>query len=200
MRPVAEPANERRRARRALALAVLTATVLAGCTGPPVIASTDAPPGTSSDISPELSGITRPIHSSASGPLGNQPVARSDAVSVPTWVHAPAAGIDTALVPVGVDDDGALEVPGLGTAAWYDLGPRPGEPGPAVLIGHAGDVHGAGVFRGLGSLDRGDMVTVTDARSRQYRFAVETVEVVEKSSPRPQLGRKFPAVATAHHM
>ena len=41
---------------------------------------------------------------------------------------------------------GAIRVPSLGRAGWFEGGPRPGEPGRAVIIGHLDTKRGPGLF------------------------------------------------------
>ncbi len=83
-------------------------------------------------------------------------------------------------MPVGLQPDGAMELPDPGTGAWYDLGPRPGEPGPAVLIGHVDSVAGPDVFFGLSTLGDGDVVHIDDATGVRRAFVVTGVETVRK--------------------
>ncbi len=106
----------------------------------------------------------------------------STPAAVPARVTAPDAGIDTTLVPVGLDENAAMELPEPGNGAWYELGPRPGEPGPAAFVGHVDSVHGPDVFHRLSSLDHGDVVVVEDARGDRHEFTVELVEVVEEDA------------------
>jgi hypothetical protein len=96
--------------------------------------------------------------------------------AVPVAVRAPSIGLDAALLPLGLDPAGALEVPPDGTAAgWYTGGPTPGELGPAVLAAHV-DWNGApAVFADLGSLRPGDPITVARADGSVARFAVRAV-------------------------
>ena len=45
---------------------------------------------------------------------------------VPIRISIPAVNLDGAIVPVGLADDGAMEIPSAIEAGWYRLGPRPG--------------------------------------------------------------------------
>ena len=95
-----------------------------------------------------------------------------------------AIGVDAAVVPVGVDDRGQMEVPEkVDTVGWYRFGPGPGsDAGSAVLSGHVDDrVQGRGAFYSLTDLDEGDPVRVdlTDGTELDYR--VTRVERIDKS-------------------
>ena len=58
-------------------------------------------------------------------------------VAEPVRVRIPALGVDSPLVHLGVAPDRTIEVPAdYGTAGWFAQGPRPGQPGPAVILGH----------------------------------------------------------------
>lgn len=140
----------------ALALLAALAALLAGCGGEP---GTPSAPSASS-----VSQVQAP------------PVD----VGVPTRVEIPAIEVDEALVPVGLMPDGAMDTPDFGLAAWYDLGPRPGAPGPAVVLAHVDSKAGPDVFHRLRELEPGDRVTVhrDDGSST---FLVDALERVDKT-------------------
>lgn len=104
------------------------------------------------------------------------PVARP---GKPTRVEVPVIAVDERLHGVGLNPDGSMEMPAFGDAAWYDLGPRPGGSGPAVLVAHVRGPAGADVFSRLHELQPGDEVTVhrTDGTST---FVVDGSEQVPK--------------------
>jgi sortase (surface protein transpeptidase) len=91
-------------------------------------------------------------------------------------IAIPAAGVDARVVPVGLRPDGAMEVPEVDRAGWYRLGPRPGERGPAVIVGHVDSREGPAVFFRLGQLRRGDRIVVGQDGGAAAAFAVERVE------------------------
>ncbi len=97
----------------------------------------------------------------------------------PIRVEIPAIGVDEKLHPVGLNKDGSMHIPDFGDAGWYDRGPRPGAPGPAVLVAHVRGPQGPDVFWDLKKLEPGDRVTVhrTDGSST---FVVESSERVRK--------------------
>jgi len=93
--------------------------------------------------------------------------------SVPVRVDIPAIGVHSGLMRLGLQDDGAMEVPpGAFPAGWYSGAPTPGELGPAVLAGHVRWHGDAGVFADLGSLRRGDEVRVSRADGSTAVFRV----------------------------
>src|SRR5918993_1304689 len=58
-----------------------------------------------------------------------------EAVTRPVSIAIPAAGVEARVVPVGLQPGGTMEVPEVDLAGWYELGPRPGEAGPAGIVG-----------------------------------------------------------------
>jgi sortase (surface protein transpeptidase) len=76
---------------------------------------------------------------------------------------------------------GGIEVPAQGVAGWYAGGPRPGERGRAVIIGHLDSSRGAGVFARVPRLRRGSAIEVTDRRGRAHRYRVVGLTQVRKT-------------------
>ena len=68
----------------------------------------------------------------------------------PVSLAIAAAGVDARVVPVGSRADRTMEVPAADLAGWYEPGPRPGEAGPAVIVGHVDSRRGPAVFFRLG--------------------------------------------------
>lgn len=115
-------------------------------------------------------------------PAAAEPVTAARRVAMPEALSIPAIDVSTALVRLGRTSSGELQVPGsFGVAGWYDLGPRPGEPGPAVIAGHVDSVTGPAVFYRLGQLRYGDRVYVRRADGSTASFTVTGVLMYDKS-------------------
>jgi len=96
--------------------------------------------------------------------------------SAPVRLAIPAIGVATRLVRLGLEPDGAKQVPGdFGAAGWFAGGPAPGQLGPAVIAGHVDSRTGPAVFYRLRDLRPGDRVEVLRADGSLARFAVERV-------------------------
>lgn len=82
--------------------------------------------------------------------------------AAPTSVSIPTIGVDAAAVPVGLEDDGSMEIPeDVTTVGWYALGVAPGGDGSAVIAGHVDSrTQGRGAFFDLIALEVGDTATV----------------------------------------
>jgi len=94
----------------------------------------------------------------------------------PVRVEIPAIGVSSALVPLGLDPDGQMQVPAdFARAGWYTGGPQPGQLGPAVIAGHVDSRTGPAVFYRLRELRAGDRVRVVRADRRVVEFVVESL-------------------------
>lgn len=101
-------------------------------------------------------------------------------VTEPVRVVIPAIDVDADLVPVGLNPDRSMEVPDFGEAGWYEPGPRPGEPGPAVIAAHVDSVAGPDVFFRLTDLEPGDEIAVEHADGARSTFTVRDTEQQHK--------------------
>ena len=136
---------------------------------------------------------TRPSLSEVPATTPNAPASAVDGASVterpsaasaapsegrarPVRVKIPAIDVDAELTPIGLHDDGSMEVPAFGLAGWYRLGPRPGEPGPAVIVAHVDSYQGPDVFFRLRELSAGDEVKVLHEDDTWSRFVVQSSE------------------------
>jgi sortase (surface protein transpeptidase) len=166
--------------------------VLAGCTIPAIV--NHSPHGASIRPAPVLSQSRADLASIAvpavsAGPAAAPSVSLADSSTappsthgVPTSVDIPAIGVHGAIVPLGIGPDGTAEVPSrFDIAGWYSAGPRPGDSGPAVLLGHVDSHNGPAVFFRLRDLHPGDIVTVTSLTGPQ-RFQVDTVASFPKTA------------------
>ncbi|MBW0118826.1 class F sortase, partial [Pseudonocardia abyssalis] len=95
----------------------------------------------------------------------------------------PALGVDSAMMDLGLQPDGTMEVPPDGTTAgWYSLSPTPGELGPAVLAAHVDWKGEPGVFYRLRDTEPGDEVRVRREDGTTAVFTVGRVEQYAKDS------------------
>lgn len=103
----------------------------------------------------------------------------TERVTAPTRIEVPAIGVDERLTGRGLKADGSLDTPDFGKASWYAPGPRPGEPGGAVVVAHVHGPDGPDVFWDLAKLERGDTIRV-HRPGAVATFVVDTVEDVPK--------------------
>jgi hypothetical protein len=94
----------------------------------------------------------------------------------PSTLFIPKLGVRAAIVGVGLKANGAMQTPDPGQVGWYRHGPKPGDPGPAVLVGHIDNRTGPDVFHRLGRLRRGDEILVGRPDGTTTRFLVGRLE------------------------
>jgi LPXTG-site transpeptidase (sortase) family protein len=98
---------------------------------------------------------------------------------VPVRIEIPKIHADAAIESVGTTTQGAVGVPeGPADAAWFDLGPRPGEEGSSIIVGHSGwkdDM--PAVFDDLHKLATGDKIYVVDETAATTTFVVREVKM-----------------------
>jgi sortase (surface protein transpeptidase) len=107
------------------------------------------------------------------------------AKSEPVSVDIPKVGAHSSLVSLGLNADNTVQVPPVTQpmqAGWYSYGPTPGEPGPAVVLGHVDGNKQEGIFYRLRELVPGDQVFVARKDGSTARFVVTKVDQVSKDS------------------
>ncbi len=101
----------------------------------------------------------------------------------PVRLRIPDLYIDTNFVPLGLQDNGEIEVPeGYEEVGWYTYGATPGELGPAVVLGHVDSYKGPGVFLALGQLQPGDYVHVDRDDGTTATFRVTQLERYDRDA------------------
>ncbi|MFE1823302.1 class F sortase [Streptomyces anulatus] len=190
------PSRTPHRFRRTTALltAVAACVALAGCSSAEPSASSSASssaPGETESGSSGTSGSSGSSGSTAStGPTGSTGSSGSSGTDepdqpAPAHVSIPSIGVRSALMELGLNADGTVEVPpaekGM-TAGWYTGGSAPGAPGPAVLIGHNDTRFGRAVFHDLKKIRKGAEVLVRDTAGKTLRFTVTGKETVDKKA------------------
>jgi len=95
----------------------------------------------------------------------------------------PIIGVDATVESVGLTSAGAVDVPkGPSDAAWFDLGPRPGEIGSAVLVGHSGWKNGIpAVFDNLHNLKKDDKIYLQDEKGSTITFVVREIKTYDQN-------------------
>ena len=98
-------------------------------------------------------------------------------------LRIPKINVDAAIQYVGLTPQGAMDVPkGPADVAWFDLGPRPGENGSAVIAGHEGWKDGIhAVFDNLHTLQKGDKLYVEDENGTTITFVVREVKLYDQN-------------------
>ncbi|MFF5212941.1 class F sortase [Streptosporangium sp. NPDC000396] len=133
-------------------------------------------------------------------PLPSIPAAPAMQPSTPVRLVVPRLGINAPIRSIGLDRNGAIEVPPVGNpnlVGWYRSGPTPGEAGPAIMLGHKDTRSGSAVFSRLDEIRNGDLIEVHRKDGIIAVFTVGGLEQAGKEvfptqrvygeSPNPQL-------------
>ncbi|MDP3882438.1 MAG: class F sortase [Candidatus Staskawiczbacteria bacterium] len=107
---------------------------------------------------------------------------------LPLRLKIPNISIDAPIDSVGVTFDGAVDVPkGPADVAWFNLGPRPGDIGSAVITGHYGTWKNGGgsVFDNLNKLIPGDKIYVEDEKGMIITFVVRELRIYGQNEYAP---------------
>jgi sortase (surface protein transpeptidase) len=158
----------------------LAAVAAIGCLG---LAGCSAGPADPAD--PAGTTATVPDTRATPPPTGSTPPPASANSAEPARVTIASIGVDSALMRLGLNEDGTVQVPpaekGM-TAGWYTGAAVPGEPGPAVIIGHNDTRYGKAVFHDLAKVTKGADIAVRDAAGRTAHFTVTAKETVRKDA------------------
>lgn len=99
--------------------------------------------------------------------------------SLPLKLIIPAINVSASIQSLGVNSKGEMEVPDKPLdVGWFNLGPRPGETGSAVIAGHFNDQKGIpAVFANLDKLKIGDTIIVENNNNAKNIFTVFKVKI-----------------------
>lgn len=100
---------------------------------------------------------------------------------LPAKLQIPSIEVDATVESVGITPQGAMDTPVEPlNVAWYNLGPRPGERGIAVIDGHLdGENQTEAVFKDLEEIAIGDTITVVDAKGAKLTFTVRATKLYD---------------------
>ncbi len=85
--------------------------------------------------------------------------------------------VDEEIRPVGIEDDGELEIPDEDEIGWWEHGSAPGLPGATVLAAHVSWNRTIGPFNRLGHAEIGERLEVDagDGTTRVYQVVERTM-------------------------
>lgn len=167
------------RCRRRAAPVIVGALLIAACAaGPPRAARTTSkwPSDRPSASAAARAADEREI-AAAAAVKRYRSVRAHETTAPPVSVRMPSIGVSSELQRLGRNADGTIEVPGeWQRAGWFHEGPKPGQVGPAVILGHVDSTAGPAVFYRLRELQPGDEVHVHRADGTTVTFVVQRFE------------------------
>ncbi len=137
------------------------------------------------------SGISPPATAPTQLPVAESSAPAPPPVGIPQLISIPSLGVVAPVVPVGLEQDGSMQIPGATEAGWYQFGVRPGEAqGSSVVAAHI-DFNGTkGVFFDLVKLELGAEVDLADQFGTRHTFRVtERFQVGKGKLPVDELFR-----------
>jgi len=136
------------------------------------------PAATSTTPSTDMSTATSTAPSSSQ--TARHPVVPT-VIGAPRRLQLPAAGVDAAVVPVGVGPGRELAVPGdVHLLGWWSSGPLPGSPaGTVVIDGHVDDRGGPGALFRLARTPVGSAL-VLQTSAGVLRYVVQARRLYDK--------------------
>lgn len=167
------------------ATALALSLFLAGCAGTPDAGSlgvSGSPEPQAARADDRIGPIAAPVVDGPVAVVDSDPALAARATATaPTRLMIGALGIDMAVAPVGVAQDGQMEVPERAEiAGWYRYGPDlDADEGHMVLAAHVDDPSGIGPFARLRELNAGDRIEVRDG-DRVRIYTVERIEQTDK--------------------
>jgi sortase (surface protein transpeptidase) len=119
----------------------------------------------------------------ATSTLGSNPSASTtEAFDLkPAFVEVEAIGVTSSLIPLGLRNDGTLQVPTVASqAGWFSEGVIPGQAGASVIVGHVDSYMGSAVFGRLKELKPADLIRVVMNDGSTLAFSVGRIDQYPK--------------------
>ncbi|MFJ7244423.1 class F sortase [Kitasatospora sp. NPDC098652] len=118
-----------------------------------------------------------------SRPTDDPSPATPAAAAAPLRIRIPGIGLDSDLTDLQVQPDGHLAAPqDPGQIGWWKDGPRPGDAGAAVIVGHLDSQTGPAAFYGLSTLHPGDTIGIDRADHTHVDFTVQALRQYDKDA------------------
>jgi hypothetical protein len=115
-------------------------------------------------------------------PAPARPKGRERPAPRPVRIQIPAIGVSARVVRLGLNPDHTLQVPrNFADTGWWAGGTSPGDPGPAVIVGHVDSYTGPAVYFRLKELRRGNQIRIVRRNGSVVRFTVRRLHTYPKS-------------------
>ena len=171
-RPPSAPEGGRpRRAHRLAAAVVIVGTALASAGTAALVTGAPRPPrGVDVGTLPGLRGTGGPTPGTGTA-------------APPVRIRIDRIGLDDPLTGLRVQQDGHLGTPAdPDQVGWWTDGPRPGDRGAAIVVGHVDSSTGPAAFYRLSALRPGDRISVDRADRTRVTFTVTALRQYDKDT------------------
>lgn len=108
---------------------------------------------------------------------------------IPVRITIPSIQVSAPIEEVGLTSQGAVDIPkGPSGAAWFNQGPRPGETGSSVIVGHFGWRDGIpAVFDKINLLQKGDSLSIEGQDGTSVTFVVRELRTYGQNESAPDV-------------
>jgi LPXTG-site transpeptidase (sortase) family protein len=104
--------------------------------------------------------------------------------SQPARLKIPNIDVNAAIEQVSITSYGSIGVPkGIANVGWFNLGPRPGERGNSIIVGHYGWYKNGtpAIFNNISKLKPGDKLYIQDSKGATITFVVRELKIFDSS-------------------
>lgn len=126
-----------------------------------------------------------PMKNASVFPKQEQKIPEQEIPASPVRLIIPKIKVDAVIESLGLTAEGAVDSPkDPAKTAWYNLGPRPGDNGNAIISGHYGPWKDGrkSVFDNLSKLKKGDKILVKDDNGISISFVVREIKRYDKNA------------------
>ncbi len=120
----------------------------------------------------------------------SKPPVKQIIIWLPIRLRIPKIKVNAIIEQAGLTPGWAVDVPKNPiNAAWFNLGPRPGDKNSAVITGHYGywKKGMSWVFNDLSKLKKGDLIYIEDESNRIITFVVREIRIYKQNQDVPEI-------------
>jgi len=108
----------------------------------------------------------------------------------PFRLEIPSIGVNAKIEQVGLTEDNTIDVLNVpDNVSWFNIGPKPGATGSAIIAGHYGrwPDGSPSVFDNLYKIKKGDKVYVRDNKGQVFTFTVTQTKIYDANAIVPEI-------------
>lgn len=95
----------------------------------------------------------------------------------PASLHIPSLNVSAPFIKLALNRDRTIEVPKTEhKVGWFIYGAKPGDTGPAVVVGHLDSPKGPAVFQNLKNIKVGEEIKITRQDNSTVTYKVDAIE------------------------
>lgn len=115
----------------------------------------------------------------------------------PRLISMPSINTRGIVQKIGILENNAIAVPAnVHFAGWYSLSAHPGSEGLSIIDGHVSGKKSDGIFKNIGNLKTGEMITIEYGDYSKKQFEVKSVNTVDEEDAIGLLFRQDSTIAS----